>query len=1198
MPDNCLRMRFEGIEFPSPILEAQEKEELVVFAGAGVSVPAPSRLPNFKELAKELATGTVTFRKDEPIDRFLGKLPESLNIYERTSTLLQKPGSKPNPLHCDLLRVFLRSSAVRLVTTNFDDHFATAALNVFPGDPLEMFFAPALPVGGNFQGLVHLHGSVKKDPRRMVLTDRDFGKAYLTEGWARRFVLDLFLRYTVLFIGYSHNDPVMHYLARGLPPNEPATKRYALGLTGSEAFWENLGIILLPYSKRRGRNQHIQLQIACTRWAERMIAAPLESREQIRIIVEKPPQPAGEEIDLIEQAFRDIVLLRFFTEFATSVEWLDWASNRDAFNRLFQLTSNTTECDRELAWWFARKYAVNHAGFALDLIRRRGSAIPPLLWGIVAHSIWMEMKSGVRVESLSKWVPLLIANHPDREHTFLEYILSECRFPEDSGPALLLFSHLVRPVIQLKESISRKVLNPDGEPDVSVDLKTRGDRTYLAIGWKMLSQSDFSPHVHHLIAMATSHLEEATLLYEAYNADNTWWDPISIHLPKLDRPNITLTHNGLSVLVDVARESLSWILQNQPERTSDLIEAWASGKSLTLRRLAVSGAARTGTWTPDQKLAWLLRGDYVYMPGFSVEVLEVLGAAFSSSSPDLKMRIVERVIEGPRQKMEESNHDGFVFTLLLRLDEFAPGDPLVTDSIAALRQRRPEFGPPPVTKDGRLLTFLPPWERLPFDANSLQAEQPENVIGQLLTFNQEQEGGPDRGDVIRVVRQAVLENLNWGFDLADALCNRGAFDTDLWKGVIPSVNQLGLEIEQWFRILNLLIDHPRIVAAATDEAVNLLEQGIMQESNGINGDLLPLAARVGLEAWSALLPREWARVNADDWLTIAINDSAGTLMQFELRAAALLRRDARDDWKGLPPELQNHFSAIIRGDSWSAAMARIVLASQVRLLFSLDPEWTASELIDLFNWDADLLRAQQAWHGYLVWGEWTDELLVLLLPWYVATFTRLHQDLGKFSEQFCEHMAAIATLSNIDPLKNGWLHKFIRTAVESDRVEWARSIAEMLKRVPEEKRKDVWDRWINSYWKLRLEGIPQLLSGQEVAGMLGWLLHLDGAFPDAVNLLLRSPAPISRDNHSSTYLYMALNDSRIENLYPDALARCILHLLKSDVQLPFPDPIDEMVQRLIPTAADRNALVGICERLAEFGYGRAATLKLLVESSG
>ena len=63
----------------------------------------------------------------------------------------------------------------------------------------------------------------------MVLTDKDFGRAYLTEGWARRFIQDLFLKFTVLFVGYSHNDP-----ADALPCAwTPAVKR----LEGDDLRW-------------------------------------------------------------------------------------------------------------------------------------------------------------------------------------------------------------------------------------------------------------------------------------------------------------------------------------------------------------------------------------------------------------------------------------------------------------------------------------------------------------------------------------------------------------------------------------------------------------------------------------------------------------------------------------------------------------------------------------------------------------------------------------------------------------------------------------------------------------------------------------------------------------------------------------------------------------------------------------------------
>jgi hypothetical protein len=44
------------------------------------------------------------------------------------------------------------------------------------------------------------------------LTSADFGEAYLRSGWASRFVYDLLRRYTLVFVGYSADDPPMRYM--------------------------------------------------------------------------------------------------------------------------------------------------------------------------------------------------------------------------------------------------------------------------------------------------------------------------------------------------------------------------------------------------------------------------------------------------------------------------------------------------------------------------------------------------------------------------------------------------------------------------------------------------------------------------------------------------------------------------------------------------------------------------------------------------------------------------------------------------------------------------------------------------------------------------------------------------------------------------------------------------------------------------
>ena len=177
-------MTSSGIRFPEPLRAALRDGRLVVFAGAGVSMGKPASLPDFRTLADSIAAGTGEVRRThESDDAFLGRLQHhGVHIHEIAARNLQtnRCGETPEPtdLHRDLLRLYPDSGAVRIVTTNFDLLFNAAAQVVFSEAP-ELFKAPALPLGGSFNGVVHVHGSLYR-PHEMVLTDADFGRAYLT----------------------------------------------------------------------------------------------------------------------------------------------------------------------------------------------------------------------------------------------------------------------------------------------------------------------------------------------------------------------------------------------------------------------------------------------------------------------------------------------------------------------------------------------------------------------------------------------------------------------------------------------------------------------------------------------------------------------------------------------------------------------------------------------------------------------------------------------------------------------------------------------------------------------------------------------------------------------------------------------------------------------------------------------------------
>lgn len=138
------------IEFPEPLIEAQRKGTLVVFAGAGVSMASPANLPGFEDLANEVAAGISERLESEPFDQFLGRLSsKDVDVHTRTKNVIDKPDSKPNRLHKTLVSLFTSSASFRIVTTNFDRHFTAVAKGVFV-DGINIYYAPALPLGSSW----------------------------------------------------------------------------------------------------------------------------------------------------------------------------------------------------------------------------------------------------------------------------------------------------------------------------------------------------------------------------------------------------------------------------------------------------------------------------------------------------------------------------------------------------------------------------------------------------------------------------------------------------------------------------------------------------------------------------------------------------------------------------------------------------------------------------------------------------------------------------------------------------------------------------------------------------------------------------------------------------------------------------------------------------------------------------------------
>lgn len=223
-----------GPDIPERLLQLHEDGQVVFFCGAGISFPA--RLPGFSSLVEKLYQSLSVTPDDvqksaikaKQFDTAIGLLEADFvggrgrvrAELERILTPdLTSPGATAT--HEALLTLAKNHNGyTRLITTNFDHLFEKVKSE--KSLAFTNFKAPLLPVPKTrWDGLVYLHGLLPFDGKdgdldQLVLSSGDFGLAYLTERWASRFVSELFRNYTICFVGYSINDPVLRYMMDAL----------------------------------------------------------------------------------------------------------------------------------------------------------------------------------------------------------------------------------------------------------------------------------------------------------------------------------------------------------------------------------------------------------------------------------------------------------------------------------------------------------------------------------------------------------------------------------------------------------------------------------------------------------------------------------------------------------------------------------------------------------------------------------------------------------------------------------------------------------------------------------------------------------------------------------------------------------------------------------------------------------------------
>ena len=947
-------MRIAGVQFPEPLIDALKNDRMVVFAGAGVSMGEPANLPDFKGLAQSIADGTgMALGENDRIDGFLGGLRRERNtdIHRRAAERLRQGGPLPTELHKDLIRLFPSAEKLRLVTTNFDLLFEDAAKGVLGWAP-NVHTAPALPVGHRFHGIVHVHGAINH-PHEMVLTDEDFGRAYLTEGWALRFLLDLFRSFTVLFVGYSHDDLIMNYLSRALPVEE-TRRRFALVGNGDRSHWDSLGITTAQFSVH-SPNDYSKLYAGVKGLAGYRRRGLLEWRREIKLLASKPPPISDEEADIIQNAVSDPEKVRFFTDSAERPEWIEWLDNRGLLNVVFDDT-HVSSVATDLSRWLADKFSRENAEQLFLLIARHEMQVSVHFWDELGKSLVKASPQVLSDNILARWVSMfcsMFRQSPDCH--WLVRLTKSCLDRGLFHVALLAFDAISKSQLHLERGLPRSYEPGHAQPpEIEVTLRCLEEPEEidrLCAGLKphlqeiveplLVQLSDLLAHRHEILC-AWQHGE----IGES-DDDDTRRSAIESHEQNRQR-------EGVDFLIDLARDSIDWLVVQNPAAARHWIEHLITASCPILRRLAVHGLAERTDLTADQRIESIL--DRIGLSDAAVrhEIFRLIRLAYPSASLAVRARLIREVSSfswasdtDPRKETYEAQYR---LNWLSWVRDSDPNCTLVREEYVKVQKAHPELAPsahPDLHYWIGKPVFLNP--RSPWSISELLQNPPADQLERLLHYEPKHPFGPNRTGLLNSITESARRNTSWGISLAEALESAESWKSDIWTALFDAWKISNLDIDVRSRVLSFL-EIRDLQKENLESLTGALFDLVRKWTASEHYELLDRISGLSSTLWNNLAEEPTPR-SSIDWLKKSMNRPSGLLTMVWIECLVGWEKKTNPSSSDRANKYKETLSVILQSRGLSGVLGRSIIASQFPSILSVNEEWAKEEVLPMFSAD-------------------------------------------------------------------------------------------------------------------------------------------------------------------------------------------------------------------------------------------------------
>ncbi|MFN2397219.1 MAG: SIR2 family protein [Gemmatimonadaceae bacterium] len=1071
---------------------------------------APANLPSFRELAREIAEPSLPLlaKDEEALDRYLGRAEHVLNVkvQERARTKLRARGGTHTPVHEHLVGLFGAPNDVRLITTNFDTHFTAAARAVFGAEHIPHYVGPALPPGRDFRGIAHLHGSLDQPQDRLVLTQKDFAAAYMTEGWAARFLVGVFAERTILFIGYRLGDPVMQYLISALPP----TKRwYAFCHEQEQARWAEHDVTPVTFNTRGDGDRFGDLNEGLERWYWYAHASAVDHNRELRRLLSLGPPSSPQDADYLRVRLATQPGRVTFWNAATEPEWFAWVAVEKLLDPLFDEQSGAPEI-AFWARWCLSHFCTGENPPMLHFCRRRSLRLNPTF--ALELALHLARTDPLPPRPVLRQLVALLVNQsarPPKGADPYDWLLRKLVDAAYAEEALAILGWMTQVSL---EPLGRFHFAFEDEAEDLSQLPTLANRIALHVAPDDIDQflATHGPALAELaaegiVALAEQRLIEAYLLLDLAKSAGRSFDWLSYGRTSIAPSNQDAAAHAEDVLVALVRIGLDYWRDHSRDRLKTFAQRYSADDRRLLKRLALYALAGCGSVSPEDVLAMAVEKRWASDFWIRPELYRLLKAHYDAASEDAKNRFITSLRDDNSWGEFDEHKAHARFSLSQLIVRLSPSSSVTRAFAAEEKAAHPQWQEQ--DPDGFLTRVEVGWGTdMPSSIEPDQmvrwapAEALERIVTELETMN----ASEGRQPLLGAIQQAVRAKANWGAGLLSAAAATAAAPSGVVEAIFWGLREASCTVEDELGVLECVAGWgwPDDVTYMLSSVLERWATNVKDASQINLLDALDKAAdAVFVRAKTALSNL----LSETGWTERAINHPAG-------HAASVwwIVANARDRIDGqfvvtIDKDERDRWERVLSDDTAAGAHARVILGMASDRLSTGDYPWAERVVFPAFDPSAGAEQAAQLWDGRLMHRSWSWTTVAGLRPYFSRFFANSGELVPARSREIGDWVGLLITHPIESRFSLTELQQFVHHATLDARRAFADALPRHLARLTSEARTELWQKVLAPYWSDRRTNMPVALDPSEVVEMISWIVALPEVAEAAMAELAQTP---------------------------------------------------------------------------------------------